>query len=313
MDGDSRTMTRIKITALRHSAFYTPLLMTIAGGFLEKAGLQPVYEPATAEKPAADCVRSGECHVSQSAVATSFAALERGESVDLVHFAQINARDGFFLAAREPDPDFTWQKLKGRRVLVDHFFQPLAMFRFALKQHGMTLSDLVVVDAGDVTGIEQAFRAGEADYVHMQGPAPQHLEHEGLAYVVASVGEAVGPVAFSSLCARRDWLDTGMARSFMRAYRQALALVKDAPAKELAAVEQAAGFFNDIDRAVLTNTIAAYQRLGCWRKDPAIAQSEFDRLLEVFLDSGYISTRYRYDQAIVLPPDALANSGQAEP
>lgn len=302
-------MARIKITALRHSAFYTPLLMTIAGGFLKNEGLQPEYGPATPEKPAADCVLSGECHVSQSAVATSFATLERGESSDLVHFAQINARDGFFLAAREPDPDFTWRKLKGQRVLVDHFFQPLAMFRFALRQHGMTLSDLVVIDAGDVSGIEQAFRAGEADYVHLQGPAPQQLEHEGLAHVVASVGEAVGPVAFSSLCARRDWLDTGMARSFLHAYRQALVLVVDAPAEELAMAEQAVGFFDDIDRAVLTKTIAAYQRLGCWRKDPAIALSEFDRLMDVFLDSGDISRRYQYDQAIVLPPDAIGGSG----
>jgi hypothetical protein len=35
-----------RITALRHSAFYSPLLATIAGGFLPEEGLEPVYRPA---------------------------------------------------------------------------------------------------------------------------------------------------------------------------------------------------------------------------------------------------------------------------
>ena len=48
-----------------------------------------------------------------------------------------------------------------------------------------------------------AFRSGAGDYVHLQGPAPQQLEADGVGHVVASVGEAIGPVAFSSLCARR--------------------------------------------------------------------------------------------------------------
>ena len=45
--------------------------------------------------------------------------------------------------------------------------------------------------------MEAGFRAGRADYAHFQGPAPQQLEKDGAGYVVASVGEAIGPVAFS--------------------------------------------------------------------------------------------------------------------
>jgi len=36
----------INITALRHSAFYSPLLVTIAANFLQQEGLQPHYRPA---------------------------------------------------------------------------------------------------------------------------------------------------------------------------------------------------------------------------------------------------------------------------
>lgn len=296
-------MTTINITALRHSAFYTPLLMTIAGGFLAEEGLEPVYTPATAMTPVPGALRNGHAHVAQSAVATSFTALESGEPVDIVHFAQINALDGFFIAGRQPEPDFQWKNLKGREVLVDHFFQPLAMLRYGLHRQGMSLNDMVVMDAGDVAAIEQAFRRGEGDYVHMQGPVPQQLEHEGLAHVVASVGEAVGPVAFSSLCATREWLETDMAPAFMRAYRKALAYTVAASAAELAAREQEAGFFGEIDRAVLANTITAYQKLGNWRADPAIGKAEYENLLDVFLYSGLITKRHAYEAAVMLLPE----------
>ena len=289
--------------SLRHSAFYAPLLMTVAGGYLHAEGLDPVYETATPERPVAGSLASGHCHVAQSAVATSFAALERGETIDIVHFAQINERDGFFLLGREPEPDFEWTRLRGRQVLVDHFFQPLAMFRYALHVHGLGFDSIRAVNAGDPDAMERAFRAGDGDYVHLQGPAPQQLQHEGLGCVVAAVGDAVGPVAFSSLCARREWLATDMARAFMRAYRRARAHVIDAPPGEIAALLAEAGFFPGVERIVLAHTVRAYQHLGCWSPEPAISPAAYEHLLDVFMFSGLITRRHPYGAAIVSPPE----------
>ena len=120
--------------------------------------------------------------------------------------------------------------------------------------------------------------------------------------MVAAVGDAVGPVAFSSLCASRTWLETDMARTFMRAYRKARQYVIESPAAELAAKQIEAGFFPNIDTDVLTNTIQAYQQLGCWQPDPAISQQAYDNLLDVFLYSDLISRRHPYDAVVVSPP-----------
>jgi NitT/TauT family transport system substrate-binding protein len=295
-------MTPIHLMALRHSAFYSPLLLTVAGGYLRAEGLDPNFVVATPARTVADGFAAGTCHVAQSAVATSFAALERGERIGLVHFAQINERDGFFLAGRAPEPDFSWDRLRHRRVLVDHFFQPLAMFRYALWQQRVDFRDLELIDAGDPEAIERAFRAGQGDYVHLQGPAPQQLERDGIGHVVAAVGDAVGPVAFSSLCAQRAWLATDMARAFMRAYRRARGYAIEAPPGEIAARLREAGFFPAIDPAVLAHTVAAYQGLGCWTPDPAIAPAAYERLLDVFLYNGLISRRHPYAAAVVPPP-----------
>ena len=288
--------------ALRHSAFYSPLLMTMAGGFLSQEGLDFDYKVETPDCTVADSIANGHCHLAQSAVATSFAALARGEKPDIVHFAQINSRDGFFIAAREADPSFNWNKLMGKRVLVDHFFQPYAMFKYGLHKQGIDLDAIEIIDAGDVSAIDRAFREGQADYVHMQGPAPQQMQRDGVASVVAVVGDAVGPVAFSSICAHRNWLETQEASAFCKAYQQSLNHVLQASADEIAAKEQEAGFFPEIDRQVLSDTISAYQQLGCWQTDMAISKEAYENLLDVFLYSGAISRRYLYDEAIVTPP-----------
>ena len=293
-------MTRINIMALRHSAFYTPFLLTMCGGFLQEEGLEPSYTVATPDNTVADALRSGAAHLSQFAPAASFAELEQGRGGDLVHFAQINARDGFFIAGRQPASEFDWHDLQGREVLVDHLFQPLAMLRFLLHGQGIDFASIKVIDAGDVDAMDRAFRAGEGDYIHQQGPAPQQLEHDGIAYTLASVGEFIGPVAFSSLCATRDWLDTDMACAFMAAYRKAQILALEAPAHEIARMEQE--FFPRIEPQVLGETIATYQQLGCWQKDPVISRESYENLLDIFLFNGLINQRHAYESVIVAPP-----------
>lgn len=296
-------MTQINIMAMRHSAFYSPLLMTIAGGFLQNEGLEPHYEVATPSNPVTEAIRNGITHLSQAAVATSFETLENGEVCDIVHFAQINERDGFFLTGRKAEAAFHWENLLGKEVLVDHLFQPLAMFRYALHKQGVDETKVRIIDAGNVDAIDRAFRAGAGDYAHQQGPAPQQLEKDGIGHVVASVGEAIGEVAFSSLCASREWLETDMAVAFMRAYRAARQFVIDAPAEEIA--DREANFFPGIDQDVLTHTIATYQSLGCWSPDPAISQTAYNNLLDVFLYNGLITQRHAYESCIVPPPDIV--------
>jgi NitT/TauT family transport system substrate-binding protein len=293
-------MTPIRIMALRHSAFYSPLLVAISGGFLAEEGLEPAYEVAGPGNTIDDGIAAGRVQVAQSAVATSFAALERGERPDVVHFAQINERDGFYIAGRRPEPDFAWKNLEGQRVLVDHLFQPLAMLKYGMHKQGADFAAVEVIDAGDVQAIDAAFRAGRGDYVHQQGPAPQQLEKDGIAHMIAAVGDAVGPVAFSSLCASRAWLDTDMARAFMRAYTRARRYVIETPAAGVAAA--VAGFFPSIDSDVLVSTIASYQGLGCWTPDPSISREAYENLLDVFLFSGLISRRHPYAAAVVPPP-----------
>jgi NitT/TauT family transport system substrate-binding protein len=291
-------MTTINIMALRHSAFYSPFLMTMAGGYLRDAGLDYTYQLATPDLTIEKQIADGKCHLAQSAVATSFAALESGTHSTLRHFAQINERDGFYIVSREKNSNFQWHDLIGKKVLVDHFFQPYAMLNFGLKQREIDITQINVIDAGNVQELETAFRNGVADFAHMQGPVPQQLEADGIGYVVAAVGDLLGPVAFSSLVADSAWLQTEMASTFILAYKKARAFVIAASADEIAQQMFQAGFFPDIDQQVLINTVQAYKDLGCWTDDINISEDAYNTLLDVFVYNGLIKQRFPYQSVI---------------
>ena len=242
----------------------------------------------------------GSIHVAQSAPSQGFGPLEQGRLPPAAHFAQINEKDGFFLVGRRAAPDFSWSGLAGKRVLVDHGQQPMAMFRYACFKRGLDFRSLVAVDAGATPDMIAAFARGEGDYIHLQGPAPQQLEHDGKGHIVASLADAIGPCAFSSLAATRTWLASDMAQRFMRAYRAARAWVIAAPASEVA--QREAHLFPGIDPAVLTATIAAYQGLGNWSAHVEITRPAFEATLDIFQHAGLITKRHRYEDVIAPPP-----------
>ena len=292
---------QISIQFTRFSAFYSPLIATIAGGFLKAEAFEPKHSIAPPGKSAIEGLVNGTVQVAQSAPSQGFGPLEKGQRPPVMHFAQINEKDGFFLTGRAADPSFTWDKLKGTRVLVDHGGQPLAMFKYACHRRGLDFAAITAVDLPSAQ-MDQAFRKGDGDYIHQQGPAPQQLEHDGVGHVVASVGEAIGPVAFSSLAATREWLGTEAAKRFMRAYRKARAWLIETPAPKVAEAE--ASFFPEIDQAVLTSTIAYYQKLGCWTPHVEITRPAFEVALDVFHRAKLITKRHRYEDVVVAPPDA---------
>ena len=154
--------------------------------------------------------------------------------------------------------------------------------------------------AGGAAAIDTAYREGQGQYVQQQGPFPQQLQADGVGHVVAQVGPKIGPNAFSSLAAMRDWLGTDEAAAFSRAYRKTRAYMNETPAMEIAVAQKE--YFPDIDRAVLADCINTYPDLGCWTPHPEITVKAFDVAQDVFVHFGSLKKKVDYDQAVVAPP-----------
>ena len=87
-------MANIKIEFSRFSAFYSPLILTMASGFWKREGFEPGYSISKPGKSAVESLLGGSVHVVQSAPAQTFASLDKGEIPPVVHFAQITETEG---------------------------------------------------------------------------------------------------------------------------------------------------------------------------------------------------------------------------
>ena len=294
-------METINLMVSRHSAFYSPFISCIAGGFLEKEGLEGTYQVVGEGQRTGAEVASGRMDVGQSAVSASWALLEKGDIPDVAQFAQINRYDGFIIAAREPDSSFQWSKLKGKRLLHVGGGQPEAMLRYGLYKQGIDLSELDTIASKGGETMMQQWQAGEGDYFHEQGAYPQQLEHLGKGHVVASVGKSIGPVAFSSLVCRWDWIDSDMAKRFTTAYRASRHWANTADPVEVAKAE--ASFFPDMAVEAIAAAVAFYQKLDNWGGDIAIDPQHYETALDVFAHSSLISKRHAYGDVVIAPPE----------
>ena len=293
-------MTKINIQFTLFSAFYSPLISTMSDGFLKAEGLDADWSISPPGVSAIKALEDGSAHVIQSALSQGFGPVSKGETPAALHFAQVNEMDGFFITAREPDPAFTWDKLEGADAVLHGGGQPLAMFKYACHKAGIDYTKINAINPGGPAEIDQAFRDGQGRYVQQQGPFPQQLEADGIGHVVAQVGPMIGPNGFSSLAATPEWLETGMAKTFTRAYAKTRVYMNEAPAAEIARAEKP--YFPNIDEAVLAKCIATYQKLGCWTPHVEITEAAYQATLDIFEYNGLITERFAYDQVCAKPP-----------
>lgn len=292
----------VRVRFLRFSAFYGPVLVTIGGGHLAAEGLEATYDTVTPGRTVEDGIRDGVIDVAQSAVAVHFRPWTNRVEMPHRHFALVNRHDGFFLARRGVAGPFDWNDLRGATIVADHFFQPMTLLKAALAARGITLDELHVVNAGTPAEMDEAFRAGVGDFVHLQSPAPHVLEREGIAAVVASIGAATPEIAFSSLCASPEWLATPQAAAFTRAFRRGREHAQSAPAIEIARI--IAPFLPGVAPDAVTAAVAAYQAMGTWTGDIAIDRSLYDATVALFQQHDGLLGDPPYEFAIAPVPPA---------
>jgi NitT/TauT family transport system substrate-binding protein len=263
----------IRVVASRHSAFYSPLLCAVK--FLRDEGRDVPYAVLKPGQRSHALLASGEAHIMQSAVSSNWSAREQGIADLPVHFAQINCRDGFFLTAAAPDPDFGWARLEGAAISADHGAQPLAMLKYALAHNGVKSARLVCGLPGD--------------YGHYQLPAPEGK-------IVASVGASMPKVAFSSVCCAKSYQRTEDHRAFLKTFERAKDWVQSAPPEEVAAAERE--FFPETPLEALSDAIRRYQEIGTWEGGREIPKALYEQALEVFRAFGGIKEDHRYEEVI---------------
>ena len=158
-----------------------------------------------------------------------------------------------------------------------------------------------------------AFRAGSADFLEQGQPVVEQLLAEGAAHLVASMGDATGPVPFSSYMTTPRFLrdDRETVRGFTRALFRAQRWMAAHDAADIA--DLIAPSFPDIDPEIRRRVVERYQRQGTWPGDPILGQPGYESLQRILLDGGFIRSPHRYEDLVdtTVARQVVAETGSA--
>ena len=107
----------ITLNEVAHSIFYAPMYVAIEKGYFEDEGIQLNLVCGFGADKVMTAVLSGEAEIGFMGSESSIYTYNEGANDYVVNFAQLTQRAGNFLVAREEMPDFSWDDLKGKKVL----------------------------------------------------------------------------------------------------------------------------------------------------------------------------------------------------
>lgn len=295
------------------SLFYTPIYVSVAGGFLEKEGLDIDFKTCPAEfAHPISALNRGGADIAQSGIMRCIIASDWGAETVPVHFAKINSRDGFFVLSRTKQEPFSWESLKGAKLIPVGFSpMPWASLQYALRRHGVEPTDLDLVTGLSLDEAITAFREGRAEYIHVPQPAAEQLLDDGTGQLAIALGQENGHLAYSSFAATNNFLESRpeVVHRFTVGFANALDWLAAHDAAEVG--EAVAGFFPQVSLDLVVRSVARLKAQDNWPSDPTLSQPEYENLHDILVAAGLAKERQPYSKVVRtdIVETALASRG----
>lgn len=110
-------MTEVTLNEVAHSIFYAPQYVAIEEGYFEDEGIRLTLVNGGGADKVMTAMVSGEADIGFMGSEASIYTYAGGEKDYAVNFAQLTQRAGNFLVGREPEENFEWSELAGKKVL----------------------------------------------------------------------------------------------------------------------------------------------------------------------------------------------------
>lgn len=293
-------LTKVRVCEVTHSIFYAPQYAAIALGFFEEEGIEIELSNGQGADAVMAAVLSGNIDIGFAGPEASIYVYNEGKKDYTQVFAQITRRDGSFLIAREPDDDFTWDKVKGKTVLPGRKGGvPYMALEYVLRQNGIDpYADTTLDNSVQFSMMTAAFTGGTGDYVTAFEPTASMLQKEGKGYIVASVGEAAGDIPYTAYFAKKSFIDknSDLVQRFTNAVYKGQQWVATHTDAEVA--KTVAEFFPDTSLDLLTASVASYRAIDAWNTDPVMSEDSFNRLQTVMTQAGELTKTADYDKVV---------------
>ena len=290
----------LRLMEVFRTVFYTPIYVSVAGGFLETEGLDVTFTTCPPQfANVTSALDQGAADISGSGIMGSIISADGGADHVLAHIAKINARDGFFVLSRPTDTRFQWEALRGATVIpVGFSAMPPASFQFALRNHGVDPAEVNLIPGLSLDEAVAIFQSGQGDFIHLPEPAAEQLIASGTASLAVALGPVNGHIAYSSFAATNSFLDQNpdLVNSFIKGYARALTWLRDSEPATVG--EIVAPFFPGVTKEIIVRSVARYKDQETWPPDPHLEEPEFEGLQDILVAAGMVKQRQAYARVV---------------
>lgn len=292
--------TPVTLNEVAHSIFYAPQYAAIELGYFEEEGIDLTLVNGGGADKVMTALVSGDADIGFMGSEASIYTYAGGESDYAVNFAQLTQRAGNFLVGRQPEADFKWENLVGKKVLGGRAGgMPQMVFEYILKKHGIDPKTDLTIDQSINFGLTaSAFTSDDSDYTVEFEPYATGLELEGNGYVVASLGTESGYVPYTAYSAKKSYMEQHpeVIQSFTNAIQKGLVYVNTHTSEEIAKVIQPQ--FKETDEKTIAAIIERYKKQDTWKNDTIFEEASFDLLQNILDEAGELSARVPYSELV---------------
>lgn len=295
--------TKVRYEEVVRSVLYTPMYVALSKGYFKEVGLDVSMKTSQGTDKGMAALLSGSADIILVGPEAAIYVANSESPVKPKIFAGLTATDGFLLMSREPAEKFKWEDLKGKKVMS---FRPGSnpdiFLEAALRKNGLNpKADLQMVSNVSPAARSGAWMAGQNDYAIFLEPEASTLEKSGKGHVVASIGQEVGQVDFTSFITTDEFLKKNpqVAQAWTNAILKAQKYVQSAPAADLA--KDISSYFPGVSEENLVATVDRYRKFDIWKKDPLVTPEAMNKLQEMLVTSGVLEAQKRvpYDKLVV--------------
>lgn len=288
--------TPVVLNEVAHSIFYAPMYVAIEKGYFAEEGIDLTLVTGFGADKTMTALLTGEADIGFMGSESTIYTYKEGASDYAVNFAQLTQRAGNFLVSREPIENFSWDMLKGKKVLGGRAGgMPEMVFEYILKKNGIDpAADLSIDQSIDFGSTAAAFSGGQGDFSVEFEPHATSLETKGDGYVVASLGEDSGYVPYTAFSAKKSYLEKNpeVIEAFTRALQKGMDYVQAHTAAEIAKV--IAPQFAETDLATIETIVGRYAAQDTWKSDLIFSEDSFTLLENILEEAGELDERVPY-------------------
>lgn len=278
--------------------FYAPFYAAYATGAFRDAGVDVVLRPSPDPPAAARALRSGEVDVMWGGPLRVMIVHDSEPDADLVCFADVVARDPFFVIGAKPRPGFRMADLaKVRFASVSEVPTPWICLADDLRRAGVNPDRLDRIWGPSMADNAAAIRAGTLDAAQLFQPYAEELLVSGAGHLWHAAATR-GLTAYTTLVTRRATLERRADDLFRmtQGLHRTLGWFARTPAVEIARLLKS--FFPDVSEAIFAAAIERYRKLGLWGPDPVIRREGYDRLHAAMRAFGTLKRDIPYELCV---------------